>query len=680
MNDENLNQISGINEAEMPTFTPEEPNISSNSGLTPDEPTNTSGGGGSFLVAVLVIAIVALLGTCVYGALDGGSKGERFVKMLTDDYIFGMTKEMTELSMKDGKVKSELTIDAGTIFSTLDVELESVDDLILLNEQSKKGTDLSGRIAFKLDSSEIASIDYAKTGDMFGIKIPDLIEEYIVIENDNLKELARKFGLSEEEIETIPDKITEEEINKLYSETLEKQNIDSKRAEKILQKYKKPVSNSLSDNITSEKKQEITINGETISCTKHTLSISEKSISEMIMSILNVAKDDKDLYELAKEQKVEDMGDITFEEWQEEIQDSIEQGKMSLESASNDVIGELNVYVKGGDTRAIEFVFPENDILIKISGTNKNNTSYIDVAIEYIEESDDSVRVTFETEKEKDKYETNVNVKVNIDPMNVSMNVFKYTLEYDKEVSLDKINESNAFILNNEDMSAIEDKAMDIQNELVSYLGKIYNRLPAELVEDLSKIQESTSDLDYDLSLGDEEDVDFDSNDYSEKFELKEAQKYILNDSTAKYESIKLNSTKEDVLALMGKPTYEDSYEDEEFYYWSDEYYNDHSVKIENGVVVRKGRSISSSSYDGIQLSTEIGTKIPDLEAIADSIKEDMTLSEIKAILGDKYIETERDTEGYYTYEWYDVKENSISVEFNKNNVASYVGLVWPSY
>ena len=51
-----------------------------------------------------------------------------------------------------------------------------------------------------------------------------------------LKELARKFGLSEEEIETIPDKITEEEINKLYSETLEKQNIDSKRAEKILQK------------------------------------------------------------------------------------------------------------------------------------------------------------------------------------------------------------------------------------------------------------------------------------------------------------------------------------------------------------------------------------------------------------------------------------------------------------
>lgn len=680
MNDENLNQISGISEAERTTLTPEEPGVSSNSRLTPDEPTTGSGGGG-FLVALLVIAIVALLGTCVFGAFGGRSKGERFIKMLTDDYILEMPLEMAKVRNEDGKVISEVSVDASAILSLAGVEIESIDDIAIVTEQNKKGNDISGKVAFEIDASEIVSVDYAKTGDLYGIKIPDLIEEYIVIENNNLKALAEKLGLSGEKLEAIPNKITEDELRKTYSDTLEAQSVDEKKLEKVLEKYKKALIESIENNITNEKNQKLTIKNQELSFTKHTLSLSDKAVYEIARDILVIAQNDEDLYELIKNQEVEDFEYSSFEDWQNDIIYSIEQTDMALEGASNDVLCELNVYVKGGNTYAIELVFVEDEVLIRLAGLNEKSNSYIEVAIAYTNSDAENVKFICETEKFDNKYVSNFVINAMVDTIDVNMGIFKNTLTYEKSASLDQIKASNAFVLNDEAMTAIEDKMLEIQNGLLPYIETISKRLPAGFIEEFSAVEDEYSDYDYDFSLGDEEDIDFDSNyNYSEEFELQGEQVYVLPDSDATYKNIKLNSTKDEVIALMGDPTFEDSYEDEEYCYWSDEYYNEHSVKIVNGVVVRKSRSIDSSSYDGIQLSTEIGTTLDDLEAVIDSVKEDMTLAEIEAILGKKYIEVERNIDGECQYTWFDVKENNVTIEFDANNVATYVGMVWSSY
>ena len=303
MNDENLNQMSGINEAERNALVseessvtetresmPEEPKVEETRRLTPEEPTKEPGGGG-FLVALLIIAIIALLGTCVYGVFYGSSKGEKFIDMVMDDYIFEMPLEMIEVGKNDGKVTSEVSVDAATLLSAVGADIESIDKLIVVTEQNKKGEDMSGKLSVKIDSSEIASIDYAKTGDLVGIKVPDLFEEYIVVRNDNLKALAEKFGVSGEDLNAIPDKISEEELMKTYSETLEAQSIDSRKLEKVLEKYKKPLMNAFEDNLTSERNQLLTIKNEELSFTKHTLSLTEKALYEVAKDMLEIASE-----------------------------------------------------------------------------------------------------------------------------------------------------------------------------------------------------------------------------------------------------------------------------------------------------------------------------------------------------------------------------------------------------
>lgn len=673
MNDENLEQMSVIGEAEESTLTPEESKGANVRRLTPDEPTSGSGGGG-FVVALIVIAIIALLGTCVYGVLGGGSKGEKFIKMLTDDYIFEMPLEMVEVRNNDGKVISETSVDAATIFGMLGVEIDSIDDIAVVTEQNKKGEDVSGKVSIELNSSEIVSVGYAKTGDLFGIKVPDLIEEYIVVENDNLKALAEKFGLSGEELDAIPNKITAEELEKTYSEALEAQSVDSKKLEKILKKYKKPLINAIENNLVNEKNQALTIENEEISLTKHTLSLSEKALYEVVRDLLEIAQNDEDLYELINEQDVEEFEYESFEEWQSNIVYSLEQAETEIESASDAVLCELNVYEKGGNTYAIELAMVEEDVLVRLAGLNKENNSYIEVVLAYTNSDDENVKFIYETEKTNNKYESDFTVSAVVDSIDVNLNIFKYTLTFENTASLEQIKVADAFVLNDEDMTAIENKMTEISGGLPTYIETISQRLPAELLGELTAVE-----YDYDSSTEENTDFDYDY-DYSEEFELQVDQIYVLADSDATYENIKLNSTKDEVMALMGEPTYEDSYEDEEYYYWSDEYFNDHSVNVENGVVVRKGRSISSSSYDGIKLSSEIGTTLADLNAVIDSVEEGMTLSQIEAILGDKYIEVGRNTDGECEYTWFDVAENNVTIEFDANNVATYVPLVWPSF
>ena len=144
---------------------------------------------------------------------------------------------------------------------------------------------------------------------------------------------------------------------------------------------------------------------------------------------------------------------------------------------------------------------------------------------------------------------------------------------------------------------------------------------------------------------------------------------------------MKLGMTQDEIIALMGEPDSNETYGSMTFLNWNnDEYYIEHSVIVEDGVVTEISRNLSSSSYDNIQLSTELGTEVESLEAIIDNVKEEMTFDEVKAILGDKCFESERTNLGEVTYTWYDKAEKYVEVAFDEEGKVWYVGIVWGSY
>ena len=170
------------------------------------------------------------------------------------------------------------------------------------------------------------------------------------------------------------------------------------------------------------------------------------------------------------------------------------------------------------------------------------------------------------------------------------------------------------------------------------------------------------------------------------------------------YNKIDLGSSKDDVKKILGEPDKSDeregtTYDDEKYtiYTWNyslkdclkgeakDTYYDRFDDYITYGVnftfedddLVDKEIYLSSSDSIDVYLGQELNTKVEDLNDLYNKLEEGMKLSEVEEILGTAYFEVEqqKDYDGSVetTYTWYDKKENSLSIDFDKNNRAQYI-------
>lgn len=154
-------------------------------------------------------------------------------------------------------------------------------------------------------------------------------------------------------------------------------------------------------------------------------------------------------------------------------------------------------------------------------------------------------------------------------------------------------------------------------------------------------------------------------------FKLENSQVFVLDESNELYNKIQVNDSKEKLLNLM-----EDSQKVEVTIIDSDNnfYYN---YLVEDGVIKRVRRDIFSSGYQNIQLSTELETEIENLKIVIGNVKEGMTLEEVEKILGNKYFERQKTSEGEIHYTWYDKLENSVDICFDEEGKVYYIGSIY---
>lgn len=141
---------------------------------------------------------------------------------------------------------------------------------------------------------------------------------------------------------------------------------------------------------------------------------------------------------------------------------------------------------------------------------------------------------------------------------------------------------------------------------------------------------------------------------------------FLCDFESATYEGVKYGMTQKEIVTLLGEPDYEFIVPATTILRWKTENGVEYKVRIEEGNVQEISRDLESSSYDNIQLSTEIGTEIEDLKIIANDLKDGMEISEVTKILGDKYIELCKQ-EDYLVNVWYDKLENFIEISFEKS-------------
>ena len=156
---------------------------------------------------------------------------------------------------------------------------------------------------------------------------------------------------------------------------------------------------------------------------------------------------------------------------------------------------------------------------------------------------------------------------------------------------------------------------------------------------------------------------------------------FVLEESNKLYDKLKIGMSKSEVISIMGEPDEVSSIiVNTENLCWKDEYGNSYFVAMEDNKLDRKIRKLYSNSYESIQLSIELGTEIENLEVLVSKVEHGMTLGEIEAILGDKYFESGKTSDGEVVYTWFDKLENSFEVHFDQNAQARGIGSVEGSY
>lgn len=144
----------------------------------------------------------------------------------------------------------------------------------------------------------------------------------------------------------------------------------------------------------------------------------------------------------------------------------------------------------------------------------------------------------------------------------------------------------------------------------------------------------------------------------------------VLEKAKEMYEKVNIGDKKSEVISKLGSPN--DTFGS--FLTWNDSNENPLiEVTITNDKVSSKAMKIYSSKYNNVKLGEELGTTIDDLTLVVDKIKDEMTLEEVKKILGDVMFESGMTEYNYKEYTWYDKQEKYVEISFNDEGKVIFV-------
>lgn len=131
-------------------------------------------------------------------------------------------------------------------------------------------------------------IEYIKDNNTYGIRFSDLFNQYVLAENNNLKDLLSKAGVSEEKIVNIPDSI---DVN---SNILEEIKLTNEEKKIIKEEYiALLVQDMTNSNFEKQKGQIISINEENIVVNTYIMKLTKEQLNNIYIRILEKIKEDE---------------------------------------------------------------------------------------------------------------------------------------------------------------------------------------------------------------------------------------------------------------------------------------------------------------------------------------------------------------------------------------------------
>lgn len=458
------------------------------------------------LIAAIVVAIIiilALAGGLIYAKTDLFKPADKlFYKYLLgektefdyDEFLEEVKNAEEKEYSSNGEINAN--IDMQSISAYERNNLNNINKFKIEFEQKNKPKEnkMSSNIKLSYDNKDVVEANLVKNSDIYGIQSDIMHDKYIVVENNNLKELAKKLGMDEE---NIPDKFEQVEAYDLLY-------VSKEDRKEIVDKYKQVVNNKIGkDKYTAEKNVETEINGEKVKTNTYKLTITEKEVYETIKSILETAKDDEKTQELIISKyeminkNVQNSEELTKDNIKDYIDDLISDVDRELKYASEDSM-DIIVYVNKGKTVKIEA--KENEDTISAEFFEKDNKNNIVISIEDYklnieyelkEESNNknlkgTITILSDNEEQgkidyeiaikgtigKGKNEITAKFNIEADEDKIELNI-KENVNYDEKVTIEDLDSDKIVKLNDMSEDEIKDLFMEVYKKVQTDLPKV---------------------------------------------------------------------------------------------------------------------------------------------------------------------------------------------------------------
>ncbi len=188
-------------------------------------------------------------------------------------------------TLKQGKYTTQTQITVSD-----EDEQNSVNQLkIQINGQTDKTSDYNYQDINLLNEQEnIAEVQYIQEGDINGLKFTGLFDQYILIENESLKEVLKRAGYTSQELTNIPDDIN---LDFDFSSILE---FSEEEKQTLKTKYLTIINENVSRRrFSKQSNQVISIDDKNLRANAYVLTLTKEQFNNLIIKILEEMKQDE---------------------------------------------------------------------------------------------------------------------------------------------------------------------------------------------------------------------------------------------------------------------------------------------------------------------------------------------------------------------------------------------------
>ena len=426
-------------------------------------------------VLIITLVIILLLGCATFATLYFATDIFKSNKDMFYKYISQISVGDTLVANKYSKYQERLKNEDNTNKGNVSISVKGNNEEVINEEfdfetKSKPGEDFaSAKIDMKQNDEKKLTIDYLRNEDLYGLRFEDVIKQYIVLENNNLKEFAQKLGI--ENTDNMPNKLEIQDKVVMGEE-------EQKAIEQILTKYMNIAIEQIpNENYSKLKKESITLDDKELSADGYQLTINGDLLKEILINVLNSMKEDEEVYNLLS--KLSET-EFKLENYKETIQSSI------------DAISQENIKI---------------NISLKVYKQGKKTVKLVGI----IESEEGNGKIELSVEKIQDKYDFLLDITSDDSKTNIIFNLNKNVDSQEKEDIL-----CSALI--NQDNEEVANATIEILRE---------GRLDSQNIKDSFKIDINFSAEDMNINIAYDNTKNFGENIETEKF--KEEDYAIIN-------------------------------------------------------------------------------------------------------------------------------------------------------